>query len=419
MRKRKCILTYARSWIALAATRCLGKHGIYVITGDTERAATANFSRYSKEQFVYPDPSTDPDGFVDRLVAIAKAHAAADTDLVIMPMYTEVYPILCRQDRFDGLAKVVLPPKDAYELVRNKAELAAHCNKLGIRIPSTTVAGSADEFYERARNIGYPAFVKVPTGSGSLGIRKVSCSDEAVRAFDDMVLRYKITEPGLFPILQAFAEGNDHCSTFLFDHGEYRASMTYHNVVDFPRGKGVGALRETVEAHALEEIGRKLLHRLNWNGVCQIDFRWDGVSEPWLIEINPRFWGGLAQSIGSGWEFPAWMYELAIEGHIGSQQPEKVNVRTSNPALMALRMIQDFFAARDSIDLAGRMKAVAELIKEGRGSDNEYFSREDPFPILGLAYPLMVYLKHGAITPELLMGEKGLHKNDPGQEGLS
>jgi len=404
VRKQKCILTYARSWIALAATRCLGKHGIYVITGDTERGAAANFSRYSKEHFVYPDPAADPDGFVDRLVDIAKSHTDVDTDLVLMPMYTEIYPVLCRQDRFEGLVKMVLPPKEAYELVRNKAELAAHCNKFGIRIPSTVVSGNADEFYSGARNMEYPAFVKVPAGSGSLGIRKAACYDEAVKTFDEMVLRYKITDPRQFPILQACAGGTDHCSAFLFDHGEFRAAMTYRNVVDFPKGKGVGALRETVDAHALEKIGRKLLEHLGWNGVCQIDFRWDGAGEPWLIEINPRFWGGLAQSIASGWVFPVWMYDLALKGRIELPHPEKSDVRTINPVLMASRMAQDLFA--------GRGKDIAGLIKEQRGAVNEFFSWKDPLPVLGLAYPLMVYLKHGKITPELLIGEKGMHRNE-------
>ncbi|MDD4879917.1 MAG: hypothetical protein PHR22_05655, partial [Candidatus Omnitrophica bacterium] len=181
-RKQKCIVTFARSWIALAATRCLGKQGIYVITGDTDRCAAANFSRYSKEQYVYPDPGTDPDGFVERLVELCRSHAAADTDLVLMPLYTDAYPIICRQDRFDGLAKLALPPKNPYELVRNKATLAARCAQLGIRVPVTVAAGSAEEFRERARAFAYPAFVKVPTSSGAVGTRKVSSYDEAVRA---------------------------------------------------------------------------------------------------------------------------------------------------------------------------------------------------------------------------------------------
>jgi hypothetical protein len=156
-RKRKCILTFARSWNGLAATRCLGKHGIHVITGDIDAVAAANFSRYSKEQFVYPDPETDPDGFIDKLVAVARAHAAADTDLVLMPLFTDIYPILCQKERFDGLAKLVLPPKESYETARSKALLAIYCRKLGIRIPATSVIGNAEDFYECAQKIEYPA----------------------------------------------------------------------------------------------------------------------------------------------------------------------------------------------------------------------------------------------------------------------
>lgn len=446
-RKRKCILTFARSWNGLAATRCLGRHGIHVITGDIDAVAAANFSRYSKEQFVYPDPHADPGGFIDKLAAVATAHAAADTDLVLMPLFTDIYAIMCHKDRFDGLAKLALPPKKAYELARSKARLAAYCSKLGVRIPPTSVVRSAEEFRECARKAGYPAFVKMPMGSASIGICKVSSCEEAISVFRDMERRYKIADPELFPIIQTCIGGDDYCSTFLFDHGEYRASMTYHNIVDFPRAGGMGALRESVDAPPLERIGRELLRRLDWNGVCEIDFRWDGVSEPWLIEINPRFWGGLAQSIESGWIYPVWMYHLALDGHIAPQRPEKINVRTVNPGLMVLRMIQDFRDARDSmpaiaqayhefnseqkrknaamvarlvrkvsgaIDLPARLRAVVKLIKTEQGAINEFFSWDDPLPILGLIYPIMVYIKHGEITPELLVGENAMHKDDPG-----
>lgn len=445
-RKRKCIVTFARSWHGLAATRCLGKHGIYVISGDVDAIAAANFSRHSREQFVYPNPNADPDGFIDKLVDVARAHAAPDTDLVIMPLFTDVYPILCRKERFEGLAKLALPPKESYECARSKARLAGYCRKAGVRIPPTIVVTSAEEFYNRAREINYPAFVKMPTGSAGIGIRKVSSCEEAISAFDDMGRFYKIMDPEHLPIIQTCVGGDDYCSTFLFDHGEYRSSMTYHNIVDFPHNKGMGALRETVDANPLERIGQELLEKLGWNGVCEIDFRWDGLSEPWLIEINPRFWGGLAQSIESGWIYPMWMYSLAIDGQIEPQKPEKIDVRTNNPGLMMLRMIQDFVDARDSmpaiaqaynefnselkkkdlaavvqlvnrvsgaIDLPARLRAVVKLIKEKRGAINEYCSWDDPFPILGLVYPLMVYIKHGVITPELLVGENVLHKNDP------
>jgi hypothetical protein len=39
--------------------------------------------------------------------------------------------------------------------------------------------------------------------------------------------------------------------------------------------------------------------------VAEVDFRWDGKeSEPLLIEVKPRFWGGLTPSVASGWDNP-------------------------------------------------------------------------------------------------------------------
>jgi hypothetical protein len=140
------------------------------------------------------------------------------------------------------------------------------------------------------------------------------------------------------------------------------------------------------------------------------------------------------------------MYSLAVNGQVKPQKPDKIDVRTSNPGLMILRMIQDFGDARDfmpaiakaynefgyeqkkkdiaavvrlvkkvggAIDLPARLRAVVKLLKQERGAINEYFSWDDPFPVLGLVYPLMVYIKHGVITPELLVGENVLHKDDP------
>ncbi|MEI7752146.1 MAG: hypothetical protein WCJ71_08670, partial [Candidatus Omnitrophota bacterium] len=222
-RKRKCIVTFARSWHGLAATRCLGKHGIYVISGDVDAIAAANFSRHSREQFVYPDPDADPEGFVDKLLAVAKAHASPDTDLVLMPIFTDIYPILCRKERFDGLAKLALPPREVYELVRSKGRLATYCRKHRIRMPPTSVVRSAKEFYACARKTKYPAFVKMPAGSAGIGIRNVSSCEEAISVFHDMSQFYNIVDPELLPIIQTSVDGEDYCSTFLFDHGECRA----------------------------------------------------------------------------------------------------------------------------------------------------------------------------------------------------
>ena len=79
----------------------------------------------------------------------------------------------------------------------------------------------------------------------------------------------------------------------------YVASMTYHNLRAFPPERGASVMRETVKAPRMEEIAGDLLGPLGWHGVAELDFRWAGTpdTEPFLIEVNPRFWGGLIQAV--------------------------------------------------------------------------------------------------------------------------
>src|SRR5258706_16417891 len=111
-RRRKCIVTFSRAWHSLAATRCLGRHGIEVITGDTSRLSAASFSRYSKEHFTYPNPDNDPEGFLRKLEEVIHKHQAPDTDLVLMPLHMEAYVIISNRKRFEGLVKIALPNKE-------------------------------------------------------------------------------------------------------------------------------------------------------------------------------------------------------------------------------------------------------------------------------------------------------------------
>jgi predicted ATP-grasp superfamily ATP-dependent carboligase len=206
-------------------------------------------------------------------------------------------------------------------------------------------------------------------------------------------------------------EGEDYCSTFLFAHGEPRAAMTYHNILEYPKMSGMGALRETVDAPEMETIGNAMLKQMKWHGVAQIDFRWDGRSAPWLIEINPRFWGGLAQSIESGWDFPFWLYQLAVDGHINPLTPERRYVRTKNPCLTALLAIQEFKEAESTgLDHSNRFRAAHKVFSEERTAIDELFQWDDPLPMLGLLYPLTVFMKHGKITPELLIAKATIQK---------
>ncbi len=63
----RAIITFSRGWQTLVATRSLGRHGVEVITGDEYAMTAASFSRYSVAEFRYPNPTKEPEAFLDAL----------------------------------------------------------------------------------------------------------------------------------------------------------------------------------------------------------------------------------------------------------------------------------------------------------------------------------------------------------------
>jgi len=441
-RKKKCIVTYASSWSALAAARSLGAEGIEVIIGDSNIMAPGSFSKYTKHTFLYHDPEKHPEKYLKKLVKVAKKHSGEDVDLVLMPLHTDCFVVAANQDLFKGIAKIALPSFEQIKLAGNKALLAKFCDEHNIFIPKTWQPETLEEFESKIEDFKFPAFIKLQESNASLGLKKVKNPKEA-REFFKFSIKDSKLKPGEYPIIQEAVDGDDFCSTFLFNHGKKKASMTYHNILDYPRNSGMGVLRETVNASGMEEIGANLLHLLNWHGVAEIDFRWDGKNKPYLIEINPRFWGGLGQSIAAGWSYPNMLFQLAVDGDIVPAHPKAKDTKTFNPCLAFLLMVQEFKEAKHPIDEieaafhalkihfkdhhihsmekfvkqlgkatnpVDRFKAVEEVIHTKRGSINEMFNWKDPLPVLGLLYPIAVFLKHGRINSKMLVSESKIEK---------
>jgi hypothetical protein len=260
---------------------------------------------------------------------------------------------------------------------------------------------------------------------------------QAVAVADEFAKRYDLPASE-YPLLQLAVPGDDYCTTFLFDHGQPRASMTYHNLRTYPVKSGTGVLRETVDTPAMERTGAALLGSLGWQGVAEVDFRWDGkAAEPALIEVNPRFWGGLTQSVASGWDYPYMLYRLAIDGTVAAVDPTNNNAKTETPVIALLATLTEiaqddtrmeamrqafdelklqygpgsrFHALRDfferlkhGIDVEGRWEHARTLLRDHHNTVSDVLSWDDPLPALGVLYPLAVFMKHGKISTELLV----------------
>lgn len=436
----RAILTFSRGWNALAAARSLGKKGVEVISGDEYPFSPTSFSKYTIDSFLYPSPDRDPEGFLNQLEDIIRQYKRDGEEYVLMPFHKETYLIARNRARFEPLIKMAIPSIEQILQVDDKGMLARMCQKRKLPIPETIVADSAEEFRQRAESFAYPAFVKVRRSAAAVGVKQVHDTSEAVEAADGFADRFHLP-PNEYPLLQAAVPGDDYCTTFLFDHGQSRATMTYHNLRTYPVKSGTGVLRETVDAPAMEQTGAALLASLGWHGVAEVDFRWEGGNaEPLLIEVNPRFWGGLPQSVASGWDYPWLLYRLAVDGSVAAVDPHSSDVKTETPVMALLATLEeiasdnDRFAQlsaafhewraksgqahrlhslrelleglRNAVDVKHRWAHAKALIHDHKHTVSDVWSWHDPMPALGVLYPLAVFMKNGKISTELLVSEE-------------
>jgi hypothetical protein len=206
-------------------------------------------------------------------------------------------------------------------------------------------------------------------------------------------------------------------------------------------------LRETVSAPAMARTGEMLLGSLGWHGVAEVDFRWDGsAKEPLLIEVNPRFWGGLPQSVASGWDYPYLLYRLAVDGMVAPVDPHDSDVKTETPVLALLATLEEIVqdnakmdamhkayqelratyrhrhrlralhnSLRDitqAVDVKHRWEHARKLLADHHHTVSDVWSWHDPLPALGVLYPLAVFMKNGKVSTELLVSEEPVPEAD-------
>ncbi|MCP4709294.1 MAG: ATP-grasp domain-containing protein [Planctomycetes bacterium] len=438
----RAIITFARGWQTLVAVRSLGRRGVEVITGDEYPMTAASFSKYSVADFRYPNPTKEPQAFLDTLEQVVLEHKPDDESApyVLMPIHKETYLIAEHRERFEPLIKVPIPQIEHIRQVHNKGTMAAYALERDLPMPKTWIPKNMADFELLADEVGLPAFVKLRESASGVGIRKVNTLSELKDTYNEFVEYFKVPEQD-YPIIQQGVPGDDYCVTTLFNQGEMVAAMTYRGLRAFPAERGATVMRETVTAPEMEKVASDMLGPLGWHGVAQLDFRWEGTPEaqPHLIEVNPRFFGGLIQSVESGRDYPWLLFELAGKGHIEPLTETRTDVKTETPVLAFLATLQEmteneqgmkalsqrwqqtkqefqngskrqgikmlFTGVKEYFDVKARVEKAKQLLEDHKGNIYDILSKDDPQAALGVLYPLAVFLKHGKVNLELITGE--------------
>lgn len=437
--KSRVIVTYGRSLISLMIAQSLGSRGIEIIGSDSLDMTVLSFSSFVKKNEIYSDPSEDENAFLDDLEHIIDKYKPGDErPYVLIPGFTEARIIARHADRFKDKITLAVPDFSAINAIDPKDHFAKTCEKYNIHAPKTHIIEDDKRLQSLPgdEDLDYPALVKPPAEVGGRGIKKLD-DETALRTYLDQAKQ----EYGLPLLVQETVKGEDYCYCAVYDNGRRIASMAYTNIQKFPAETGAGVVRETVEHEQFDKIADPLMKELKWSGIAEIDFMWDGDknSDPYMIEVNTRFWMALDHSVKSGVDFPYLLYCQALGRPAENDTPKtpEIGKRTGLPGLPLMAAIEQFFKStvhfdhleqnwpdikddlkdlkikdafdlfkdslQDSVTIKEAFEHFGVMINEAKAAEKIFYAKDDPFIGFGALFILASLIRHGRLPPEIKM----------------
>lgn len=227
----------------------------------------------------------DARNYVNELAAF---QSLVKADMIIPIFFPEV--ISRYRDEFPEV-EIPVDFEEKLQVLDNKLEACALASSLGIRMPR--MYGSIDEV-ER-----YPVVFKRVGGHGGDSVYFPKKRESLAHLVGASL-------PGTYLITDEIPGDDVSVDAVRWDGFFFAAAYR----VLLPRAKGVSILRESISSPELTETARRILDKVDYRGVCGLDFRVDSEGRSWFLECNPRFSGGIASQIASGFDVPAVLMSL-------------------------------------------------------------------------------------------------------------
>ena len=316
------LLTHGRNRIAYGVLRSLRARGIPVHVGDSRPGTMCARSRLAAGTFVYPSPFADETAFVDRIVAEAHRRGCG----VVMPVLEEGFALARQAHRLPPTLRLAAPAYAHILLAHDKWRWAEQASSLGIATPIAIRADALISEPPLIETLRFPVLLKPRQGGGAWAIEHLESPD---------ALRARLCAPATSQapwerfFVQERITGRVHCVAVVAAHGAVRAAVGYRQVRELPITGGQATARISEDIPAARDALQRFVAATGWHGVCQADFLVEqDTGIPYLIDLNPRLWGSVAQAVAAGIDVPWLLYRLAIDGDLEPQAARSPATRT-------------------------------------------------------------------------------------------
>lgn len=291
----------------LANTRALGKAGIPVIVV-SEHNCLARYSRYCRKFFKCPGYLTNE--FIDFLLKLTISERVQEW--VLLPSNDHaVYNISCNIERLKTSYRIISPEPKILETIYNKELLIKLCTSIDIPVPLSWFPVSPDEI-DRLELI-FPLLVKGKNGLTfykNMGEKAflINSQESLLKVRDKIMKNSSFSNVYLQNLLPV--EKNKPVSFTAFSiKGEVKSYWMGVKIREHPFNFGTATYSRSVNKHELIPFAEKLIRKLGFTGVCEIEFMIDPRDNEYkLIEVNARTWLWVDMAIKSGINYPLLVY---------------------------------------------------------------------------------------------------------------
>jgi predicted ATP-grasp superfamily ATP-dependent carboligase len=325
---RTVIVTDGEQRAALAVVRSLGASGHRCVVTSSSRATIAGGSRFVARTVTVPNALERPTDFADAIVALAAAERAAMVLPIAEQSMLAILPVRARLSP----AIVPFPDLDAFSALTDKERLLEEASKLGIAIPAQQIVRDIEAVASMDLSLlRYPIVLKPARSVSDRGGVRATFSVTYASDASDLQRKIRALPPAAFPLLvQQRVVGPGIGIFLLIWDGKVKAQFAHQRLSEKPPSGGVSVYRESVAMdEGLRDRSRALLDRFGWRGVAMVEYKRDSATgQPYLMEVNGRFWGSLQLAIDSGVDFPRILVACALGEQPQEMPSYRVGVRS-------------------------------------------------------------------------------------------
>jgi predicted ATP-grasp superfamily ATP-dependent carboligase len=317
----KLLLLDGYSTRTLACVRSLGKKGIPFAVGGETRWDMSLLSRYSKETFIYASPKHDLSKFIREVNQYCQEFGAD----CVFPT-SEAAIVACSRYRNELKCFPIVPSEVEIQAAFSKANTLKLAQSLGIAIPKTVFVTDRHLQELDTITLNFPVAIKSES-SEVLADNKSQTSSKTAVVFSKSELEDECRSrlvTGRCVLVQEFIDGYGVGISGLFDEGRPVALIGHRRLRESTPWGGPSALAETIEIDSqLLDATTSLMKQIAFSGPAMVEYKIDHRSgQPYLMEINGRFWGSVLLAIAAGQDLP-YLYWKMLNG-IEIRPEEKV-----------------------------------------------------------------------------------------------